>query len=253
MRQTDKRKPILDRISVPKTYDVLADQLRRTILEGTVEEGERLPTERELVDQTGLSRGSVREALRMLEVEGLVRPRPGRFGGNIVTRPDNASMAHFVSQFVRSRRLPLKTLHETRETIEPALARLAAENRSDEDIAKLRALNAAMAETGLDARQFAALNIDWHNAVAAASRNDLLAALLYAMSYGVIAATTDEIYDSPDIHAVVCRIHERIVDAIEAGDGDAAHRRMARHVKATSAKAGQREDAELPLDPPDDQ
>jgi len=251
MQDPEKKKPMLERIQVPKTYDVLADQLRRTILDGELDEGERLPTERELVDQTGLSRGSVREAIRMLEVEGLVSPKPGRFGGNIVRRPDNNSMAHFVGQFVRSHRLPLRTLHETRETIEPALARLAAENRTEAELELIRSLNAEMASIGMDAEQFAALNIKWHNAIAAASRNDLLAALLYAMSYGVIAATTEEVYDTPDMQEIVCRAHERIIAAIEAKDGDAAYRRMERHVRATRAKAKAIEDLELPLDPPD--
>jgi DNA-binding FadR family transcriptional regulator len=249
--QNGKKKPVLDRILAPKSYDVLAEQLRRTILDGELAEGSRLPTERELVSQTGLSRGSVREALRKLEVEGLMRPRLGRFGGNIVSRPDKDSMAQFVGQFIRSRRLPLRSLQETRETIEPALARLAAENRSEEDLALLRSLNRDLATADLDAGQFAAINVEWHNAVAAASRNELMAALLYAMSYGVVAATMDEVYDTLDVHQAVCRAHERVIDAIAARDGDAAFRRMERHVKAMRAQVKQREDSELPLDPPD--
>jgi GntR family transcriptional regulator, transcriptional repressor for pyruvate dehydrogenase complex len=248
MPPAETKKVTLDRISVPKTYDVLAEQLRRTIIDGQLEEGSRLPSERELVDQTGLSRGSVREALRMLQVEGLARPRPGRFGGNIVTRPDNNSMAHFVGQFVLSRRIPLRALQETRETIEPALARLAAANRTEEDLAKLRALNEALAAPDLDAGRFAEINVTWHNTVAAASRNDLLSALLYAMSSGVIAATTFQVYDSPAIHKAVCRVHGRIFDAIAARDGDAAFRRMERHVKAAREKAKDREDGDLRLD-----
>ena len=61
----------------------------------------------------------------MLAVEGLVRTKHGRFGGNVVTLPGNESMANSVNQFVRGRKLPLRTLQETREALEPALARLA--------------------------------------------------------------------------------------------------------------------------------
>src|SRR6516164_6348294 len=128
-------------ISAPKPYDILANQLRESILRGDILEGDALPTERELVDQTGLTRGSVREALRVLAVEGLVQTRQGRFGGNVVTLPGNASMANAVSQFVRGRRLPLRTIHETRETLEPALAKFAAIHRSEEDLQKLRAIH----------------------------------------------------------------------------------------------------------------
>lgn len=239
---------ILGRIEVPKTYDVLAEHLRRTILDGEMPEGARLPTERELVAQTGLSRGSVREALRKLEVEGLVRPRPGRLGGNIVTRPGQDALAHFVGQFVRGHKLSLRTLQETRETIEPALARLAAERRTDEDVALLHNFNTRMGELLDDRTAFAKANFAWHGAVGAASKNDLLAAFLYSMSKGVVEATVLEEYDTPDLRREVLRAHDRIIDAIEARDPDAAQRRMERHVKATRAMSLAKENVPLSLD-----
>lgn len=240
--------PMLGRISVQKSYEVLADRLRQTILDGAMVEGSRLPTERELVTQTGLSRGSVREALRKLEVEGLVKTRLGRLGGNIVSRPNNEVMAHFITQFVRGRRLSLRTLQETRETLEPALAQLAAERRSAADVARLRELNGEMANALHDREQFAAVNIEWHNAVAAASRNDLLAAFLYSISYGVVVSTVIEEYDTPGLRGEVIKAHEKIISAIEAGDTAAAFRRMQRHVQATRAMSKAREDTDLPLE-----
>lgn len=245
-KRGDSPEPMLGRISVQKSYEVLADRLRQTILDGSLEEGTHLPTERELVSQTGLSRGSVREALRKLEVEGLVKTKLGRLGGNIVSRPGNDSMAHFVTQFVRGRRLSLRTLQQTRETLEPGLARLAAEHRSADDIVRLRDLNTEMAQALSDRDRFAEINIAWHNAIATASRNDLLAAFLYAISYDVVASTVSEEYDTASLRQEVVKAHERIIAAIEAGDGDAAFRRMERHVKATRAKTRAREDADLP-------
>jgi DNA-binding FadR family transcriptional regulator len=240
--------PRLGRISVQKSYEVLADKLRQTIIDGGLAEGVRLPTERELVSQTGLSRGSVREALRKLEVEGLVKTRLGRLGGNIVSRPGAESMAHVITQFVRGRRLSLRTLQEARETLEPSLARLAAERRGEEDVQRLRELNEDMAKVLGDRNQFAAVNVEWHNAVASASGNDLLAAFLYSISYGVALATVLEEYDTPELRQDVLRAHERIIAAIEAGDGDAASRRMERHIKATRAVSKGREEADLSLD-----
>jgi GntR family transcriptional repressor for pyruvate dehydrogenase complex len=75
--------------------------------------------------------------------------------------------------------------------------------------------------------------------------------MLYSMSYGVVAATTLDVYESPDIHAVVTQAHQRIVDAIAAGDGAAAFRRMERHVRATRAQAREQENREVPLVPPE--
>ena len=239
---TDLRLP---RVSVPKSYDVLADKLRETILKGDIREGESLPTERELVSQTGLSRGSVREALRMLAVEGLVRPRHGRLGGNIVTLPGKESMAHFINQFVVGRRLSLRTVQESRETIEPTLARYAAERRSPDDIKKLRALNDDLASAVSDRAQFAAVNIEWHNAVAAASHNDLLAAFLFSMSFGVAMSTMADEYDTMEVRKAAINVHTRIADAIEAQNADLAFRRMEKHVSATRAVTSAREDREI--------
>src|SRR5690606_27239204 len=75
-----KNQPIV----VPKASDVLAERLRQMILSGQIQPGHQLPAERELVKETSLSRASVREALRILELEGLIETRRGRGGGSVV-------------------------------------------------------------------------------------------------------------------------------------------------------------------------
>jgi DNA-binding FadR family transcriptional regulator len=130
-RPSKKKPVVIKRISAPKPHVMLADQLRETILSGEISEGESLPPERELVTQTGMTRGAVREALRLLAVEGLVQTRHGRLGGNVVTLPGNESMANAITLFVRGRKLPLRTLQETREAVEPALARSTAHAAGD--------------------------------------------------------------------------------------------------------------------------
>jgi DNA-binding FadR family transcriptional regulator len=241
-------KPItVKRVSVPKSYDVLANQLRETILRGEIQEGDPLPTERELVTQTGLSRGSVREALRMLAVEGLLQTRHGRLGGNIVTLPGNESMANSINQFVRGRKLPLRTLQQTREVLEPALARLAAQHRTDGDLQLLKALHDDLIGSVGSFQQFSLNNIKWHNCVAKASGNELLAAMLYAMSYGVAIATMTEEYDTMDTRNQVIRVHALINDAIESRDADQAEHRMRQHIRATHARASAPETTKIPL------
>ena len=181
----------------------------------------------------------------MLAVEGLVRPRHGRLGGNIVSLPGKESIAHFINQFVVGRKLSLRTLQETRETIEPTLARLAAERRSLEDVAKLRSLNDDLASAVADRAQFAAVNVAWHNAVAVASRNDLLAAFMFSMSFGVAMSTMADEYDTMEVRKAAISIHARITDAIEAENADLAFRRMDKHVRATRAVTSAREDRSI--------
>ena len=238
MQQLPDRKQRLTvaRISVPKPYIVLANHLRDNILRGVIAEGDSLPSERELVEQTGLSRGAVREALRTLSVEGLVQTRHGRFGGSIVTLPGNDSMAAAISRFVQGRKVPLRSLQETREVLEPYLARLAAKRRSEADVQTLKVLHQELVASAGNFKQFALLNVKWHHAVAAASANELLATLLYSISHGLEVATMVDEYDTADTREQVIRVHGRIVAAIEAGDADLAERNMREHMTATHAR-----------------
>ena len=238
---------LVNRIQAPKPHDLLADQLREAILRGEISEGETLPPERALVEQTGLSRGAVREALRVLAVEGLVQTRPGRFGGNVVTLPGTESMANSISQFVRGRQLPLRTLHETREALEPALARLAAVHRTEEDVRTLAVLHEELIGSANNFQQFSQANIKWHNAVARASGNELLAGVLYAISYGVAVSTTTEEYDTMDTRNQVIRIHAQINAAIEARNPDLAEKRMRQHIGATHVRATASDTSHVPL------
>src|ERR1700689_5531812 len=132
-------------LQVPKASDVLADDLRERILRGDFPEGTALPPERELVNQTRMSRTTVREALRILEVQGLVRIKTGRAGGAFVYRPDGDSVANTVDLLLPRRQRRMASLLETREGVEPVCARLAAKYRADDDLDRLEAANVAIA------------------------------------------------------------------------------------------------------------
>lgn len=231
------RAPVsLERITVPKPQHVLAEQLRGSILRGEIPEGNALPTEKVLISQTGLSRGAVREALRTLAVEGLVRTRNGRFGGSVAMLPGNDSMASAVGRFVQGRKLPLRTLQEMREVLEPFIARLAAERRSSDDLRNLTALHADLVASVEHFQAFATANVKWHNAVAKAGGNELLAAVLYSISAGVLIATSEQEYGSTETRRQVVEIHAQVNDAIEARDADRAERSMRAHILAAVAR-----------------
>jgi DNA-binding FadR family transcriptional regulator len=222
-----------------KTSDSLADTLRERILGGDFGEGAALPSERDIVDETGLGRGSVREALRVLEAEGLVRTKIGRHGGTFTTLPDETGLARFVSLFVRGRRIPIRALLEARTTIEPSLAYHAAQSRTGEDIAALKDACAAM-EAAPDGPAFGRHNLAWHYSVARASHNELLVAFLTSISSAIeresdVHATAFEADALGEIRSAVIRAHEGITDAVVRGEPDAAKRRMERHLNAYAA------------------
>jgi len=216
-------------LHVPKAPDVLADDLRERILRGDFPEGTALPPERELVNQTRMSRATIREALRILEVQGLVRVKTGRAGGAYVSRPGQDSMADSVDLLIRARRIRIPALLETREAIEPFCAQLAAKRRTDEDLGRLEAANEAMAAAGTLA-EFLQANVDWHVAVAVAGRNELLTGFMRALARGIYASTDNQGFVDDDVRMTTLRAHRAVTKAIQAKDPDAARRRMSRHV-----------------------
>ena len=231
--------PRFEPLTVPKASDILAAQVRERIFSGELAEGTALPAERQLVEQTGLSRATVREALRVLEVENLLRIRPGRGGGAFVHRPDHKSLANTVQLVIRGQQIRLESLHQTREAIEPTCAALAARHRTDEGLAELDAANADLVQAGADIPRFLRANIRWHNAVAKAGENELLIGFMSALSQSIYAATDLERFMDAQIRELTVRAHARITEAIQQQDEAAAARRMTRHVCGFARAAAQ--------------
>jgi GntR family transcriptional repressor for pyruvate dehydrogenase complex len=216
-------------MQVPKASDVLAEDLRERILRGEFPEETALPTERELVTQTRMSRTTVREALRILEVQGLIQIRTGRAGGAFVQRLGGESIASSVALLIRGRQIRLTALLETREAIEPSCAQLAALYRTDEDLEVLDLANQAMTVNS-SLEDFLTANIDWHVGVAQASHNELLTGFMLALSRAIYTATDNQGFVDSAVRNVTARAHVSVTRAIRARDAEAAVRRMKRHV-----------------------
>jgi DNA-binding FadR family transcriptional regulator len=230
----DSRSAIrLSPMDVPKASDVLANELRERILSGDYPEGTPLPPERELVVQTKMSRTTVREALRVLEVQGLVRIKAGRAGGAFVQRPGEESVTNSLELLIRGRQIRLASVHETREAIEPSCAAL---NRMPGDLQRLEAANTALADSG-SLEQFLQANLDWHIGVARASQNEILTGIMVALSRAIYTVTHNEGFINDEVRGITVRAHRSVTRAIKDRDPEAAVRRMTRHVHAYAAAA----------------
>lgn len=227
-------------VEVQNASDVLAARLRTQILDGTLPAGTHLPVERDLAEQTGLSRTVVREALKMLAREGLVRTRAGRNGGTIVIRPTTSSIVRSLDQFAQAGEVHLDSLLEARELIEPVCAGLAAGRRSPEQLAELEQIHERLTEAvALGQRSaFDPENIRWHIAVARAGGNDLLASVVEGLA-GVRRAGTEDQPLTTEMMGEIAKVHSRILDAIRDRDPEAARRRMHRHLHAFSRGASE--------------
>ncbi|MDF1856433.1 FCD domain-containing protein [Pseudooceanicola sp.] len=236
-----------------RRYELLADELRDRILSGDLAEGVALPGEREFVQRTGLGRGSVREAIRILESEALLSPKsPGRYGQSVVLPVSGKGVQRQLEFFIRGGAISSDDLVEVRLAIEPPLARLAAQNRNQEDLQRLRAILTTMHETPLaDRRTLKRLNFDWHVAMAKASHNELLRAFLSGITSMHDRANNMEVHGTDDTTKAMIAALERIQAAIEARDAETAMQRMARHLQAYADGLGRMLPEEIPLEATD--
>jgi GntR family transcriptional regulator, transcriptional repressor for pyruvate dehydrogenase complex len=227
---TIKINTLISPVVVPKASDILATRLRELIVKGQITPGSFLPTERDLVVESGLSRTSVRDALRVLESEGLITTKVGRTGGSMVTLPGRASVARSVELFVRTHGIRLDSLLECRVAVEPTLARLAARHRTDEQLAEMEAIHEQFTASVDDVALYKNINLDWHLAIARASRNEPLMALMEAISTPIRDAMDYQHVTTPELRALAVKAHTVILKAIRDRDEDAAFKRMDRHV-----------------------
>ena len=225
------RPPRVQRTRAPQVF---AAQLRQMILEGQLTDGDPLPPERQLAEQTGVGRSSVREALRTLESEGLISTRPGRGGGAVVRRPDVSTMARSIDVFVLGRQVKYSAVLEARQLLETGSAHLAALRRADSDIDQLRRHHHEMvtADASGDVGAFVDANVAWHIAINQASGNELVAGFMYGLTGVLRAAIGADDFNTSELRSETLRSHGQILDAIICRDGPAAARRMARHLHA---------------------
>ena len=222
--------PRIERVVLAKASSSLADQLRDQILSGKVGNGDILPSERVLTEKSGLSRATVREALRILESEGFLSTRRGAHGGAVVRQPDSELLIRHVSFLVRSSEFKTRSLLEARAVIEPACARLAALHRTKAAIAQVQRASEQLESAGDDHIAFRAGNVAWHLAVARAGDNELLTACVVAMVSSLLELTAPPL--SAARRESVMRAHDRVTSAIIEQNPDAAERHMRAHLDA---------------------
>ncbi len=213
-----------------RTQDVVED-VQRLILDGGLRPGDRLPAEKELAAELGVSRGSLREGVRALVVLGILEARHG--DGTYVTDLDPATLLSPVAFFAD---LPgdQTSLHAVRATLETEAAGLAALHMTDAQAARARAAlddTARALVAGPDPARLADADLAFHRAVAEGSGNPVLAALLDALS-GAHARRRvwDELHELAGDRTF--EDHEAIFAAITARDPDRARLRMAIHMIA---------------------
>ncbi len=222
-----------------RSFDDVAEQIRSAVLEGRIKEGERLPNERELCRVFQVSRSTLREGLRTLEVLGVVEIRPGSTGGIFASEPRGDQVSFALEALLRFQGATAHDLAEFRVGFESETAYWAAMRATAESVREIRELAASFRERSEDDdapwQELAELDVRFHEAVVRAGGNQVRVAIMLGISKAFLrTSSTMEPFASPAVRRSIGDELTAIADAIGAGDGELARRRMERHVRRFS-------------------
>jgi DNA-binding FadR family transcriptional regulator len=217
---------------IRKAYEQVADQLRELIVTGDILPAQKLPNEATLARQFGVSRATIREALRVLSAQNLLRTTKGTGGGSYITLPTVDRISDYLSANISllsaTENVSLDEFLELREMLEVPAARLAARRR---DATHVHDLRAAIPDSPLQMTtedQFI-LNRGFHSALVLAAGNALLAIAAQPI-FSVLQTNLQRSTLGNRFHKRINEDHHLLADAVEAGDEDAAERLMLDHL-----------------------
>jgi len=225
-------KPIKSKIKpVTKTSisDEIVDQIMALIANGSLKPGQRLPSERELCKNFGAGRSSLREALRCLCIVGVLTARVGE--GTSVALDGGKFFGKIVEWRIITEQHDIEDLLQVRIALESVTAAGAARRAGEAELAKLEQLLTQMEAVVKDEKRFAALDLEFHVAIAAASENFLIFDLV-SMIRGQLTKALSRVLLLPNARPLSLKEHAAIVHAIRDRDPEAASEAMRNHLEA---------------------
>jgi GntR family transcriptional repressor for pyruvate dehydrogenase complex len=205
-----------------KAYEQVAHAIRQQIFSGSLAEGERLPSEREMAERFGVSRVVVREAIRTLELAGILRVQKGAGGGTFVSADYNKPLLLSVHNLLEGGTITLDHLFELRLMLEAPAAERAAARPSPEGLARLREVVELSRRVAEDPQALRRANLEFHRRLVAMVGNPLLSALCETVLGILVQSLEGKL--SHDTSLAVLEHHQRIVAAVAAGRGAEARR-----------------------------
>ena len=211
-----------------RLYEQIVDQVETRILSGELNPGDKLPPERELAKQFGVSRTAVREAIKALTLKGLIAVYPGR--GTFVVDSTSMAVRHSIDMLIKvGKKDGITALVEIREILEPEIAALAATHAEPEQIATLQDAVDMMEDCMDDPSAFVEADLDFHLALAQATNNALIPALIDSL----VDLLREHRLRSATVPGALERgqpFHKMILDAVKQKDPDRARETMRAHL-----------------------
>jgi GntR family transcriptional regulator, transcriptional repressor for pyruvate dehydrogenase complex len=217
-------------VAVTRASSAIVDQIRAAIVSGRVKQGERLPPERELAAQFGVSRVTVRDALRALEATGLVEIRVGARGGAFVSAPTGSHVGQAMSDMVRMSAVSPEDVVEARLVVELGTVTLACARATDEDLDTLSRL-AERAHAALDAGTYTReLSWEFHALLGRAAHNEAIEGMTRSFQDSLSMHPVRVLEPRAKSFAATAEEHGRIFRAVKRRDAATARREMANHL-----------------------
>ncbi len=239
----DKTEPGIFRpVQTKRASEAIFEQIRDLIVAEQLKPGDRLPSERHMIEMFQRSRPTIREALRMLERAGYIRTITGSSGA-VVLPPNDKSLENSLTDALSTGYISLEELAEYRAASEAVTAGWAAQRRTEADVVAMERLLAQMAECLADYEQTARLDQQFHGLVAQAARNTVSVVFNSAfgkLNRGFVTRRMERMSQEEQMVMTrrIFQMHETICGAIKAGDAEAASAAMRVHLAAFGEDLG---------------
>jgi GntR family transcriptional repressor for pyruvate dehydrogenase complex len=209
----------------------VAREILHDIVDRELPAGAKLPSEVEMVENFDVARASLREALRILDIHGLIRIKPGPGGGPVVADIDAADLGRTQTFFFQAAGVTFREVMQARLILEPIMARQAAE-RDDPDVRVALEAGIAGSQALVDGDDDGYLSVanGFHEIVASASGNRVLDLLANSLKQVYLARIRAFIYRPAERQKLLAD-HDVVAEAILSGDGDGAERLMQEHME----------------------
>jgi len=208
--------------------DRVVAEIQKLMFNGQLEPGMKLPPERDLAEQIGVSRTVIREAVRILVTKGLLETRPGV--GTIVREVTSDQLAEPLNLLLQTKNVSIEHIHQVRSILEVEIAGLAALQATTEDIVCLQQIMAEMEQVKNEPDAFVARDNDFHRGLAKTTHNPLLIILLDSIR-DLMQEIRLRVYLHPDILERVIPDHYQILDQVRAKNPAGARRAMQTHLE----------------------
>jgi GntR family transcriptional repressor for pyruvate dehydrogenase complex len=218
--------------------EVIADQIRALVRSGRLGPGDRLPSERDLCQQFGVSRVTVRDALRLLEGAGLIDTRVGARGGAFVRVPTGSQLGEGISDMITMAALHADEVTEARMVLEVGIVGLVCDRAGDEDFDALREICERSAKAVADGHYDVSYSAEFHIRFAKAAHNRALDLLVTTFQVPLRHSLEEARASDPRMGKRGVAEHRALVEAVARRDAEKARAIMSRHLGRTARRVG---------------